>query len=87
MSDQPLVTSAAIASFVSAIIGLLISFGVPVTPEQNAAIMALVAAVSPWLMWYLAKSRVTSLADPRDAQGAELTRADGSAARTKKVGE
>lgn len=84
MSDQPLLTGTAIASFVSAIIGLLVSFGVPVTSEQQAAIMSLVAAAAPWIVWYLAKSRVTALSNPKDATGAELTRFDGSAARTKK---
>ena len=75
MSDQPLVSAAAISSLVSAIIALLVSFGVPVTPEQNTAIMTFVAALIPWLMWFLAKNKVTALADPKDEDGQPLTRA------------
>lgn len=66
----------------SAVIGLLVSFGVPVTAEQRVSILELVtvlvgviAAASAW--W--ARRRVTPVESPRDADGAQLVRADGRA--------
>ena len=59
MSSEPLVTVATITAGVAAIIALLVSFGVPVTPEQQTAILGVVAVVAPIVVALVARGRVT----------------------------
>jgi histidine ammonia-lyase len=47
MRNEPLLTAGVIASVVSALLVLLSSFGVPMTPEQGEAINGFVAVVAP----------------------------------------
>ena len=47
MRNEPLLTAGAIASVISALLVLLSSFGVPLTPEQGEAINGFVAVVAP----------------------------------------
>lgn len=75
MNTQPMITAAAITSVVGAIIALLISFGVNLTGEQQAAIMGLVTVASPWIVALVGRSTTTPLADPKDEDGVPLTRA------------
>ena len=70
-----MITTAAITSLVGAIIALLISFGVTLTGEQQAAIMGLVTVLSPWIVALVGRATTTPLADPRDEDGVRLTRA------------
>lgn len=62
-------------ALVSAIIALLVSFGVPVTDQQTAAIMSVVAVISPFAVPLLARGKWTALSDPKDTDGQPLTRA------------
>lgn len=59
MSSEPLVTVASITAGVAAIIALLVSFGVPVTPEQQTAILGVVAVVAPIVVAFVARGHVT----------------------------
>ena len=59
MSSEPLVTVASITAGVAAIIALLVSFGIPVTPEQQTAILGVVAVVAPVVVALVARGRVT----------------------------
>lgn len=59
MSSEPLVTVASITAGVAAIIALLVSFGVPVTPEQQTAILGVVAVVAPIIVAIVARGSVT----------------------------
>ncbi len=59
MSSEPLVTVASITAGVAAIIALLVSFGIPVTPEQQTAILGVVAVVAPIVVALVARGRVT----------------------------
>ena len=59
MSSEPLVTVASITAGVAAIIALLVSFGVPVTPEQQTAILRVVAVGAPIVVALVARGRVT----------------------------
>ena len=59
MSSEPLVTVASITAGVAAIIALLVSFGIPVTPEQQTAILGVVAVVAPIVVALVARERVT----------------------------
>lgn len=45
MRSEPVISVAMVTALVTAILGVLVSFGVGVTPEQQAAILALVGAI------------------------------------------
>lgn len=47
MKNEPAITIGTISAAVSAVIALLISFGVPLTEDQQIAILGVVAAVGP----------------------------------------
>lgn len=59
MSSEPLVTVASITAGVAAIIALLVSFGIPVTPEQQTAILGVVAVVAPIVVALVSRGSVT----------------------------
>lgn len=75
MGNSPLIEAATITALAGAVIALLVSFGVPVTDQQTAAIMSIVAIVAPFAVPVLARGKWTSLADPKDEDGRALTRA------------
>lgn len=78
--NQPLLTTAAITSVVGALITLLIAFGVPLTEAQVTAILGFVAVIAPWVVALVGHKLTTPLNAPRDIDGAELTRSDGTRA-------
>lgn len=84
MTNQPIINAAVITSVVGAFIALLTAFGIPITAEQQAAIMSLFAILAPFLVAWIANGKTTPLSNPRDATGAELTRFDGTPAKTSK---
>ena len=47
MKDEPAITIGTISAAVSAIIALLVAFGVPLTEDQQIAILGVVAALGP----------------------------------------
>lgn len=65
MNREPLVTTATITALVSAVIGLLVVFGVPLSKEQEAAILGVVAVVAPLVVGLVARGKVTPTSDPR----------------------
>lgn len=65
MNKEPVLTAAGIAAITSALIALLLSFGVGLTPDQTAAIMGLVGVVAPVVAGYFARKRVTPTLEPR----------------------
>jgi hypothetical protein len=77
---SPLITTAAITSLVSAIIAVLIAFGVGLTEAQVTAIMGLVAVAAPWIVVAVGHVTTTPLNNPVDVDGEKLTRGDGSPA-------
>jgi hypothetical protein len=78
-TPQPVVKSAALAAlsaFVTALLGLLVAFGVDLSTEQQNAVLGFVAALSgavgvvaPLLAGYLSAREVTPLSAPRDNEG------------------
>lgn len=80
MSDEPVLSANTLVALVSAVLVLAISFGMPMTEEQRAAILGVVVIVAPIAAALWARSQVTPLADPRDIDGAELTRPDNTPA-------
>lgn len=57
--NEPLVTRASITALVSAVIGVLVVFGVPLNEEQQVAILALVGVLAPLVVAALARAKVT----------------------------
>lgn len=74
MGTSPLITTAAIASVVGAVIAVLVAFGVHLTADQTAAIMGLVAVAAPWIVALVGHNTTTPLAAPKDEDGTPLVR-------------
>lgn len=70
---------AAFVALVAEVIGLLIAFGVDVTPDQRTAILGVIAAAGVLASlagaWWSSR-RVTPLSSPRDRDGQSLYRYD-----------
>lgn len=62
---EPLITTASITAAVTAVIGLLVSFGVPLTGDQQTAILGVVAVLAPLAVALVARHKVS----PVDVQG------------------
>lgn len=74
--SNPVWSAAAVGGLVSAIITLLVAFGVTITQDQTAAIMGVLATGMPFaIAWYSAR-KVTSLSNPKDEDDTPLVRAD-----------
>lgn len=57
--NEPLITVASVTAVITAVVGLLVAFGVPLTDEQQTAILAVVAAVAPLAVGLVARQLVT----------------------------
>lgn len=73
MTNEPVAVITAVIALVSAIVALLPLFGVPLTAEQAAGIMAVVVAAGGVVSTLLIRSQVTPVANPRDNDGNRLT--------------
>lgn len=80
MSNTPILTTAVITALVSAVIGVLVAFGVPVTGDQQVAIMTLVAVIAPFIVFWVGHNTTTPLNNPTDVDGEPLTRSNGAPA-------
>jgi len=59
MKTEPVVTIAGIQAAVAAVLTLLVSFGVPLSQEQQVAIMGVAATLLPVLFAIWTRSKVT----------------------------
>jgi hypothetical protein len=59
VNNEPVWTIAGITSVAVALLTLVTAFGVPVTEEQQTAILACVGTVAPLVLAYFARKRVT----------------------------
>lgn len=59
MNREPAVTVATITAAATALIGLLVAFGVPLTDTQQAAILAVVAVAAPLAVGIITRRYVT----------------------------
>lgn len=81
---EPLAPLAAVSAAVAAILALLAAFGLPLTPDQTAAVLGVVGTVGPLVVWLLGRRRVV----PTDnvvamvAKSGALVAGDGAAAET-----
>lgn len=55
MQSEPIITAAGVAALVGAGIALLTSFGVPLTVEQEKAILSIVVIVAPLVIAFVAR--------------------------------
>lgn len=76
MNREPLFNASVMVAIVAAGIVLLVSFGLPVSPDQTEAIIGFVTIIAPLVVAVLARNKVTPLADPRNSAGDELVVAD-----------
>jgi hypothetical protein len=72
LATEPVRLITAVTTLVSAIIALLPLFGVPLTAQQAAGIMAVWLAFAGVLSSFLIRGQVTPVANPRDNDGASL---------------
>lgn len=59
MKTEPLVTLASITAGATALLGLLVAFGVPLTEEQQVAVLAVVAVAAPFVVALAGRGQVT----------------------------
>lgn len=71
MGREPIVTTALIVSFVTAMITLLVAFGVPITEDMKLSIIGVTAVIAPILVIW-SRRWTTPTADPRDDAGNPL---------------
>jgi hypothetical protein len=81
MNTQPIWTSATIVAIVTAIVALLVAFGIELTNEQTAAIVGLTGVLAPLAAALWSNPRTTPLVKPEDEDGTPLVRADDAPTR------
>lgn len=87
MDREPLITAATITALVSALVGLVVQFGVELTDGQQKAIFAVAAILAPLIVGFIARRKVTptsqvraqydsedNLVDPRDGRAVAVTK-------------
>ena len=68
MKNEPAITSGSVTALVTALVGLLVAFGVPLSTEQQTAIIGLVAVAAPIVAALLIRRKVT----PVDSDGKSI---------------
>ena len=72
MKNEPLVTLASITAGATALLALLVAFGIPITQEQQVAILGVVAVAAPFVVAIAGRGRVTpngSVVERVDSEG------------------
>jgi hypothetical protein len=73
---EPLITRASIIGAATAVLTLLVAFGVPLTDDQKLAILGFVGSVGvPAAIAWATHRKVTPVADPRANDGTPLVKA------------
>ena len=67
MRNEPLVNVATVTAAAAALIGLLVAFGVPLTEDQEKALLGVVAIAAPFVVAYFGRKRVTPTAKAKRA--------------------
>lgn len=63
MTREPLFSIASATATAAALLGALVAFGVPLTDDQQKAVLALVAVLAPFVVALVARPTVTPTAD------------------------
>lgn len=58
-SGEPILTTASLTAIIIAVIALLVAFGIPLTDDQQKAIIALVGVIAPFVVWAIARRSTT----------------------------
>lgn len=58
-NSEPVWTTAGVTAAAAAIVGLLVAFGLPLTGDQQAAILGVVGVVAPLIVALVARNQVT----------------------------
>lgn len=59
MENEPVVTIASITAGAAALVALLVAFGLPVSEDQEKAMLGVVAVLAPIVASYFQRKRVT----------------------------
>ena len=65
MQNEPVITANTIVGLVTAVLVLLVAFGLPLTDDMRASIIGVVVIVAPLLAAWWARRKVTPIANPR----------------------
>lgn len=73
MKREPLVTVASVTAAATALVGVLVAFGVTLSDDQRAAVLALVGVVAPFVVAVVGRRKVTPVPvdEPLDGRGTE----------------
>lgn len=66
MNREPVITAASIASIASAVVALLVAFGLHLSKDQIAALLGFVGVVAPLVTGWFARGRVTPVVPAED---------------------
>lgn len=75
MDREPLVSTGVATAAVTAILTLLVAFGLSITDDQQSAILGVVAVLGPLVAVAFARNKVTPVSDPRGPDGSPLVSA------------
>lgn len=68
-ATEPVLTRASIVTVATAVIGVLVAWGLPLDPGQQVAVLAVVGAVAPLALAWWARRHVNSPASTAKALG------------------
>lgn len=85
MNKEPLVTVSTITAIAAAVIGVLVAFAVPLTEDQQVAILALVGVLAPVVVALVVRPKVTPEAKAQDRERAALRKGQQEAAPVRQV--
>lgn len=58
-TPEPILKWGSVVALVKVALALLVSFGLPIVPEQSEQIVQLVVMLEPFSVWYLARKHTT----------------------------
>lgn len=70
---EPLVTNSSIIAIVTAVLALVVAFGLELSQDQQVAILGVTATVVPVILALVTRGQVTPVAAPRGNDGEPLT--------------
>lgn len=70
---EPLVTNGSIIAIITAVLALVVAFGVDLTTDQQVAILGVTATVVPVVLALVTRGQVTPVASPQNDDGVPLT--------------
>lgn len=72
---EPVLTAATVVTVVTALLAAAVAFGLPVTDDQQAALLGAVAVVAPVILAIIARNRAWAPATVRQTVQAEVAKA------------